>query len=379
MNYNKIQDLNEKDQINWLRLSRTKNIGPKTFFKLLKIFDSLELALENLSDFSRQGGAKKPLTAFNKNLAEKEIKESEKIGAKIIYFCNESYPKLLREIYDPPPILTCRGNVKLLNQNILSVVGPRNASFNGKKFAQKIAFDLGKYNIIIGSGMARGIDKYAHEGALEKGTIAVLAGGINNIYPPENKELYEKILKNGLIISENPIHSLPKSINFPKRNRIISGIALGLIVVEAGLRSGTLITARYAAEQNREILAVPGSPFDPRCHGANRLIKEGAKLIENAEDVMGEISDLINKDQKLEFLDSEDKDFNGFKPKIPSENELNSARKEILQNLSHSPIAFEDLLSLSQIPTNIANIILIQLELADIIENNHDMINLKQK
>ena len=227
--------------------------------------------------------------------------------------------------------------------------------------------------------MARGIDKYAHEGALEKGTIAVLAGGINNIYPPENKELYEKILKNGLIISENPIHSLPKSINFPKRNRIISGIALGLIVVEAGLRSGTLITARYAAEQNLEILAVPGSPFDPRCHGANRLIKEGAKLIENAEDVMGEISDLINKDQKLEFLDSEDKDFHGFKPKIPSENELNSARKEILQNLSHSPIAFEDLLSLSQIPTNIANIILIQLELADIIENNHDMINLKQK
>ena len=225
--------------------------------------------------------------------------------------------------------------------------------------------------------MARGVDTYAHEGALEKGTIAVLGGGVDNIYPAENKELYQKILKNGLIISENPIGSAPKAINFPKRNRIISGLSSALIVVEASLRSGTLITARCAIEQNREILVVPGSPFDPRCQGANRLIKEGAKLIENVEDVMNDVSDLINRGKNLKFCDSEDKEFEGFKSIIPTENELNSARKEILRNLSHSPVAFEDLLSISQIPVNITNIILIQLELADIIENNHDMINLK--
>ena len=377
MNYNKTTELSEEEQVNWLRLLRSTNVGPKTFFKILSIFSSSALALENISDFSRQGGTRKPIKAFDKSLAEEEIAKTKKIGAKIIYFCNESYPKLLKEIYDPPPILTCRGDINLFNKNIISVVGPRNASFNGKKFAHKISYDLGKHDIIIGSGMARGVDTYAHEGALEKGTIAVLGGGVDNIYPAEIKELYQKILKNGLIISENPIGSAPKAINFPKRNRIISGLSSALIVVEASLRSGTLITARCAIEQNREILVVPGSPFDPRCQGANRLIKEGAKLIENVEDVMNDVSDLINRGKNLKFCDSEDKEFEGFKSIIPTENELNSARKEILRNLSHSPVSFEDLLSISQIPVNITNIILIQLELADIIENNHDMINLK--
>lgn len=377
INYKKIQQLSQTEQLNWLRLARTPNIGPRNFFKILNIFNSLDLALENISDFAKKGGAKDPIRAFDKNLAEKEIENSNKIGAKIIYYCQESYPKLLREIYDPPPILTCRGNVNLLNQNILSVVGPRNSSINGQKFAYQISHDLGKHNIIIGSGMARGIDSNAHQGSLQTGTIAVLAGGVDNIYPPENKILYQNIIKNGLIISENPIFTLPKSINFPKRNRIISGISLGLIVVEAGIRSGTLITARYAIEQNREILAVPGSPFDPRCHGTNRLIKDGAKLIENAQDVLDEMNNFLNREKQLEFFDQGDKNFNGFFPKIPDDDELKNAKKDILQNLTHSPVSLEDLSNFTQIPINIINIILIQLELANIIENNHDMINLK--
>lgn len=375
MVYKKIQKLTEKDQIDWLRLARTNNVGPKTFFRILDIFNSLELALKNLPNFAQQGGAKRPLKTFDKNLAEKEYEETQKVGAQIICFCDKNYPKLLKEIYDPPPIITCRGDIKLLNKNILSIVGPRNSSFNGQKFAYKISNDLGKYDVVIGSGMARGIDTYAHQGALNNGTIAVLAGGVDNIYPKENKDLYNKILENGLIISENPLKSLPKSINFPKRNRIISGISLALIVVEASLRSGTLITARYAIEQNREIFAVPGSPFDPRCKGSNRLIKEGAKLIENAEDIMSEIPVKIN--DNLEFCDSNEIEFQGLSPKIPSENELNSAKKEMLRNLSHSPTSVEELISFTQIPINIVNIILIQLELANIIENNHDMINLK--
>jgi DNA processing protein len=378
MNYNKIQKLSEKDQINWLRLARTHNIGPKTFFKILSLFNSLEEAINNVPHFARRGGAKKPVEALAVELAEKEILITQKNGAQIIPFCDENYPKLLREIYDPPALITCKGNIDIFNNSILAIAGPRNASLNGKKFAYKIANDLGNYNMIISSGMARGIDSYAHQGALKKGTIAVLAGGIDNIYPSENKNLYHQILENGLIISENAFGTIPKSINFPKRNRIISGISLGLIVVEAGMRSGTLITARYAIEQNREIMAVPGSPFDYRCHGSNRLIKDGAKLIENAEDVMQEINNLTNNKDLIDFLDSEDKEFNGFAPKIPEENELDSAKKEILQNLSHSPVALEELLSITEIPTNIANIILIQLELADIIENNHDMINFKE-
>ena len=377
MNYNKIQKLSEKDQVNWLRLARTHNIGPKTFFKILSLFNSLEEAINNVPHFARMGGAKKPVQALAPELAEKEILMTQKNGAQIVPFCDENYPKLLREIYDPPALITCKGNLEILNNSIIAIAGPRNASLNGKKFAHKVSNDLGKYDIIISSGMARGIDSYAHQGALKKGTIAVLAGGVDNIYPSENKNLYHQILENGLIISENAFGTVPKSINFPKRNRIISGISLGLIVVEAGMRSGTLITARYAIEQNREIMAVPGSPFDYRCHGSNRLIKDGAKLVENAEDVMQEINNLTNNKDLIDFLDSENEEFNGFTPKIPEENELHSVKKEILQNLSHSPIELEELLSITEIPTHIANIILIQLELADIIENNHDMINLK--
>lgn len=377
MNYNKIQKLSEKDQVNWLRLARTHNIGPKTFFKILSLFNSLEEAINNVPHFARMGGAKKPVQALAPELAEKEILMTKKNGAQIVPFCDENYPKLLREIYDPPALITCKGNLEILNNSIIAIAGPRNASLNGKKFAHKVSNDLGKYDIIISSGMARGIDSYAHQGALKKGTIAVLAGGVDNIYPSENKNLYHQILENGLIISENAFGTVPKSINFPKRNRIISGISLGLIVVEAGIRSGTLITARYAIEQNREIMAVPGSPFDYRCHGSNRLIKDGAKLVENAEDVMQEINNLTNNKDLIDFLDSENEEFNGFTPKIPEENELHSVKKEILQNLSHSPIELEELLSITEIPTHIANIILIQLELADIIENNHDMINLK--
>lgn len=377
MNYNKIQKLSEKDQIDWLRLARTHNVGPKTFFKILSLFNSLEEAINNIPHFARKGGSKKPVQALAPELAEKEILMTQKNGAQIIPFCDENYPKLLKEIYDPPALITCKGNLEILNNSIIAIAGPRNASLNGKKFANKIANDLGKYNIVISSGMARGIDSYAHQGSLNKGTIAVLAGGINNIYPLENTNLYHQILENGLIISENAFGTIPKSINFPKRNRIISGISLGLIVVEAGMRSGTLITARYAIEQNREIMVVPGSPFDYRCHGSNRLIKNGAKLIENAEDVMQEINNLTNSKDLINFLDSDNKGFNGFAPKIPEENELDSVKKEILQNLSHSPIALEELLSITEIPTHIANIILIQLELADIIENSNDMINLK--
>ena len=225
--------------------------------------------------------------------------------------------------------------------------------------------------------MARGIDSYAHQGALEKGTIAVLAGGVDNIYPSENKDLYHKILEKGLIISENSISTLPKSINFPKRNRIISGLALGTIIIEASLRSGTLITAKYSLEQNRELMAVPGSPFDPRCRGSNKLIKEGAILIENEQDIINQISDLINRKPKLKSCNNQIENIN-YKNLIPKIDDLNYAKKIILENLSHSPIFIEELLEIIQIPANIANIILIQLELANIIENRNDMINLKQ-
>lgn len=371
------QPLSQQEQINWIRLARSHNIGSKNFFRILDFFGSINLAIDNFYDFINSTGSKKITKLYDKNLAENEIIKTNKIGAKILYFCDKSYPKLLKEIYDPPPLLTCRGNISLLNQNILAIAGPRNASFNGKKFSYQIANDLGKYNLIIASGMARGIDSYVHQGSLEKGTIAVLAGGVDNIYPSENKDLYHKILEQGLIISENSISTLPKSINFPKRNRIISGLALGTIIIEASLRSGTLITAKYSLEQNRELMAVPGSPFDPRCRGSNKLIKEGAILIENEQDVINQISDLINRKPKLKSYNSQIENISHKKP-TPKIDDLNYAKKIILENLSHSPIFIEELLEIIQIPANIANIILIQLELANIIENRNDMINLKQ-
>ncbi len=373
-----VKELPIQDKINWIRLSRTNNIGRSTLLKLIKIFDNTQDAIDNVANYSIKGGLKKPIQVAPPSIANKELEDCRKINAHIICFNEEQYPAILREISDPPPIITVRGNLSLMHQNIIAIVGPRNASLNGCKFAEKISYEIGLAGIIIASGMARGIDTHAHKAAINTGTIGVIAGGIDNIYPKENTALYHEVIKKGLLISENPIGSPPKGGNFPQRNRIISGLSLGVVVIEATLRSGTLITSRFAIEQNRELFAVPGSPFDPRHEGTNRLIKQGAKLTVSSADVLEDIQEIINNRQRFSNIsESFNEEFANIKFKAPDDDIVNDARKLILEKIGYSPISSELLIEELEIPVKIINIALVQLELADRIENQNGKITLK--
>ena len=374
----KLHQLSEAELISWIRLIRTNNIGRSTFFNLLKIFNNAQTAIENIEEFSIRGGLKTPIKPYNKNDAIKELEATRNFGADIIGFTEEAYPKMLREISDPPPILTVKGKINLLNQNIIAVVGPRNASFNGCKFARKIAKELGENKIIIASGLARGIDTAAHEASLTTGTIAVIAGGINNIYPSENANLYHQISNQGVIISEIPFGTLPRGGNFPQRNRIISGLSLGVVIIEATLKSGTLITAKFALEQNREIFAVPGNPMDPRYEGTNRLIKQGAKMLENTDDILNEIKYMRKENEKLsESSESKSQEFTSFISNLSDNSDIDKARNLILKKLNFTEITNDEIIRELEIPTQIVNIALVQLELADKIQNKNGKITLK--
>ena len=374
----KPHQLSEAELISWIRLARTPNVGRSTFFNLLEIFNSIEAAIENVEEFSLKGGLKKPIKPLSEIEAINELQAARDFGANIIGFTEETYPKMLREISDPPPILTIKGSYHFLNQDIIAIVGPRNASFNGCKFARRIAEELGKNDIVVASGLARGIDTAAHQASLATGTIAVIAGGINNIYPPENTNLYNQISNRGVIISEIPFGTIPRGGNFPQRNRIISGISLGVVIVEATLRSGTLITAKFALEQNREIFAVPGSPMDPRYEGTNRLIKQGAKMLENIEDILNEVQH-IRKNSKtlLKFSEPESPEFNYPASKLPNNEDIDQARNLILKKLNFTEITNDEIINELEIPARIVNIALVQLELADRIQNKNGKVSLK--
>lgn len=369
---------NTQEKINWLRLARSENIGKSTFFRLIKVFGSVEQALERVATFAREGGLRREITIFSQASAEKELNNTELFGAEILLFCDEKYPRLLREIPDPAPVLTVKGKTEFFNRDCVAIVGPRNASFNAIAFAKKIAFDLGKNSIITVSGMARGVDSAAHQSSIASGTIAIIAGGIDHIYPKENDELYNIISKQGLLVSETPFGAPPKGGNFVQRNRIISGLSLGVVVVEAGLKSGSLTTARFAIEQGREVFAMPGSPFDPRCLGTNRLIKDGAKMIENIDDILEELLSLKARFRDVGMLqEPEAQEFIAPTPKMPSDDDIKKIREEIFSKLNFVPIAIEDIIHELQVPARLVNIALVQLELADKIQVNFGRITLK--
>jgi DNA processing protein len=354
--------MNEKERIACIRLSRSENIGPRTFLSLLELYGSASAALEAVPSMSLKGGRKTPIKLCSQSDVIKEIEASAKKGARLITLLDNEFPTLLKQIKDCPPVLTLFGKSDMLNKKNIAIVGARNASANGCRFAEDLARDFGRRGMVVVSGLARGIDTVAHKGSLETGTIAVVAGGIDKIYPPENKDLFMKIGENGVVVAEMPFGSVPKSQNFPRRNRIISGISLGTVVVEASLNSGSLITARTALEQNREVFAVPGSPLDPRCTGTNKLIQQGAHIVMSADDVMQQIN--FNASSLLES-DS------GFKTaKIPtaSDSLLDKARPQILEKLGTSPTAIDDIISQTGIATNVVLTILLELELAGRLE-----------
>ncbi len=366
------------DKLQLLRLTRSENIGKSTFFRLLEIFGNPKNALEQLPNFAASGGLKRKIKICSVPEAELELENSEKFGAKILTFFDEDYPRLLRNISDPSPVLTVKGNTEFFDRNTVAVVGPRNASFSAINFAKKIAVELGQNSVITVSGLARGVDTAAHQGSILSGTIAVIAGGIDHVYPQENKKLYEIIASQGLLVSENAFGTPPKGGNFVQRNRIISGLSLGVIVVEAGLKSGSLITARFASEQGREVFAVPGSPFDPRCHGTNRLIKDGAQMFENVENILAELPRLKAKLHKTKFLcEPCETSFGNITSKMPDDLEIKKIREEIFANLNNFPITIEEIICELQVSARLVNIALAQLELAEKIEINFGKVILK--
>ncbi|KJV56269.1 DNA protecting protein DprA [Orientia chuto str. Dubai] len=353
----------DEEKIFILRLARSENVGPRTFFELIRLFGSAKTALQYAADFSLKGGKKRPIKTYTNLEALQEIELLEKINAHLLTYRDSEYSKLLLHIPDHPPVITYKGNIKLLNHIILAVVGSRNASLNGIVFTKNIVKNLIDNKIIVVSGLARGIDTAAHQSALPH-TIAVIAGGIDHIYPQENIDLYHKIANEGLILAELPINSPPLSKHFPQRNRIIAGISYGTLVIEASLRSGSLITARLALEYNRELFAVPGFPYDPRYQGTNQLLKNGAYLVENIDDIIEQLP-AYNLDHNSNCYDQENLEqyTSTYKPTIIS----NVQRETVKNMLSSVPLDIEVIVKQTELPTSVVNIIILELELAGIV------------
>jgi DNA processing protein len=355
--------LTDEQRLDWLRLIRSDNVGPRTFRALINHCGGAKAALNALPELARRGGASAPARVFSRQAAEQEIESSRRLGVALIALGEPDYPARLRMIDDPPPLLGVRGKAAVLAQPMIAVVGARNASAAGAKFAERIARELSDAGFIVVSGLARGIDAAAHRASLQGGTVAVLAGGQDHIYPAEHVPLLEQILPNGAAITEMPLGWEPRARDFPRRNRLISGLALGVVIVEAARRSGSLITARMALEQGREVFAVPGSPLDPRAEGSNGLLKQGATLVTEAADVLAVIRPILGQriEQPVEEPDAGPP--SGVEPG-------SDHRARIVSLLGPTPVSIDDLVRLSQSPPAIVRTVLLELELAGRLERH---------
>ena len=356
----KPQELTFAERRDWLRLSRTQNVGPVAFRDLLKRYGNASDALAALPDLIRRKTIRPPAI----EQVEAEMEASEKLGIKLIAACEPDFPPYLRAINPPPPIISVWGHSALLHKPCIAIVGSRNSSALGLKFAASISQELGQAGYVIVSGLARGIDASAHSASLETGTAAVLGGGVDHVYPRQNSELYEQIRNRGALISESPLGYRAGARDFPRRNRIISGLCSGVVVIEAAERSGTLITARYALEQNREVMAAPGSPLDPRTKGCNRLIQQGAALIENAQDVI-DVLENTRAPMLMETGDSYDAAPFDYEA---AQKDIEKAGPIINGLLSTTPTPRDDIIRASGLTAAIVNAALLEMELnADIL------------
>jgi len=357
--------LNPAERLDWLRLLRSENVGPITFYQLLQRFGSAAVALEALPSFARRGGRSGGIAVCSRADAQRELAALDKAGGRLVAWGEADYPPALAMVDDAPPLISVVGDAQLLQRRAIAVVGARNASANGRRFARDIATELGRSGFLVVSGLARGIDAAAHQGALETGTLAVVAGGVNVVYPEENRPLHEVIAQRGVIAAELSVGTEPQARHFPRRNRIISGVSLGVLVVEAALKSGSLITARFALEQGREVFAVPGSPLDPRCRGANDLIRGGATLVETVEDVLNALGGQLSEPRppahtrpaSTPLTDGTD-----------SENQADAARAKVLEGLGPSPVLVDELVRQCQLSPAIVATVLLELELAGRLE-----------
>ncbi|HKU55147.1 MAG TPA: DNA-processing protein DprA [Rhizomicrobium sp.] len=340
----------------WLRLARTENVGPVTFRNLIARFGSATATLEELPRLAARGGGKN-FTLPDASEAARELEALAKLGGRIIASCEADYPRGLAALEAPPPAISILGHPHLLQKEMIAIVGARNASALARKFADTLSRELGFAGLVVVSGMARGIDASAHEAALAVGTVAVVAGGVDIVYPPENEKLYAAIKNQGVVVSEMRLSEAPQARHFPRRNRIISDLSRGVVVVEAAEKSGSLITAQCALDQGREVFAVPGSPLDPRAKGANRLIREGATLIESAEDILSVLSPMLG---------------GGFRePETPPllstgamEAEADRIRAAVEEALGPAPVEIDELIRQLGAPAASVLTVVLELELA---------------
>jgi DNA processing protein len=342
----------------WLRLSRTQNVGAVTFAQLVERYGSAEAALEALPGLVKRGGGDRVRVPSNDEI-DREIAALHKLGGRMLASCEPEFPRGLAAAA-PPPIISVLGHVTILQREIVAIVGARNASALGRRFASTLARDFADAGLVVASGLARGIDTAAHEGALAGGTCAVVAGGVDNIYPPENTTLYERIRSEGCIVSEMPLGQSPQARHFPRRNRIISGLSRGVVIVEAAEGSGSLITANYALEQGREIFAVPGSPLDPRAKGANRLLREGATLVETAEDVLAGLRSILGRD----FAEPDGMESRVPSPVSLSDEEANRIRDCVEEALGPAPVEVDELVRNCNSSVSAVLSVLLEMELA---------------
>ncbi|RWO58251.1 DNA-processing protein DprA [Mesorhizobium sp.] len=357
--------LSDRQRLSWLRLIRTPNVGAATFRDLINRFGSAETALEMLPELMVSGGARKAVRIPTVAEAEAELETARRAGARFVGIGEADYPPLMKSMDHPPPLLAVKGEGAVFRLPAVAIVGARNASLAGIKMARTLAAELGRDGFGIVSGLARGIDTAAHQGSLASGTIGVLAGGLDLPYPPENAALCNEIAeRGGAIISEMPFGWQPRAQDFPRRNRLVAGAALGLVVVEAALRSGSLISARLAGEMGRLVFAVPGSPLDPRAAGANALLKDGATLVTEAADITGAIAPLVGKLAPRTPLLEEPPDFSATPP--PGEDD----RAGVIEALGPTPVAVDEIIRHTGLHPAQVFMVLLELDLAGRLERH---------
>ena len=352
--------ISDAEMLARLRLIRSENVGPVTFRHLLNRYQTAQAALQALPELAARGGMQRRIRICSAATANAEIAANQAVSARLIFQGMAAYPQYLTAIEDAPAAFSLIGHCHLLTQPSVAIVGARNASANAPRLAAALAREIGAQGYVITSGLARGIDAAAHQGALKTGTVAVLGGGVDVIYPRENADLYQQIAAAGALISETRVGSKPQARHFPARNRIIAGLSQALLVVEAAERSGSLITARLAGEQGREVCAIPGSPLDPRCRGTNRLIREGAHLVENADDVINILHGLFQTQLETPI----GPEYQGLPLDEVTSKQLSEARPQVLQFLDATPTAVDEIIRQCQFSPSVVMTILLEAELA---------------
>ncbi len=367
-----VAPLDDEQRLACLRLARSQNVGSVTFCELINQFGGAQQALDALPELARNGGRRARISICSQADAEIELEAAMSCGARPLFTIEPGYPRAVALIDAPPPLIYVRGRDDLLQKPAVAIVGSRLASAAGLKLAAKFAHELGQAGLTICSGLARGIDGEAHRASLDSGTIAVVAGGVDIVYPPEHADLHQEIAEKGVVISMMPCGFQPRGKDFPRRNRLIAAVSLGILVMEAARRSGTLTTARFAGELGRDVFAVPGHPLDPRAEGTNSLLKSGAILTTQPEDVLETLQPLtgIGSGQFRELAQTDIAPASASPPPLAAAEADGSTRQALINLLGPAPVDFDALVRASSLPVQLVRAMLIELDLAGRIDRH---------